>query len=134
MLGIPTRRPRASSTLEQSFDRFAKLAKLPAWDAEYRFAAEHVGPGVGLRERLREAGLQDWRFDRAFVKQKVFVELEGGVWVDGRHSRGAGYTSDCAKYNAATLLGWRGLRFTTDMLKANPMGCMEKVKVLLGCK
>lgn len=120
------------SPLERSFDYYAKLAHLPLWEPEYRFAALHVGLGPKLRERLAEAGLKDWRFDFAWATHKVFVELQGGVWTAGRHSRGAGYTGDLEKLNSATLLGWRGLFFTTDMLKKDPMGCIDRVKLLLG--
>ena len=119
------------SSLERTFDQCAWMAKLPVAEAEYRFAAAHVGLGPGLRARLVEAGLKDWRFDRAWTQGMVYVELEGGVWVSGWHQSGAGYSDDCSKYNAATLLGWRGLRFTTTMLREDPMGCMEKVRSLL---
>ena len=120
-----------ASQLEQSFSYYAKLAKLPAWEPEYRFAAHRVGLGPGLRERLAVAGLKDWRFDFAWVDEEVFVELQGGVWTQGKHSRGVGYTNDLEKQNAATLLGWRGLFFTSDMLKKDPLGCMEKIRTLL---
>jgi hypothetical protein len=119
------------SPLERSFDYYAKLVKLPTWEPEYRFAALHVGLGPGLRERLATARLKNWRFDAAWTSDKVFVELQGGVWNAGRHVRGAGYSGDCEKLNAATMLGWRGLFFTTDMLKKDPMGCMDKVRMLL---
>ena len=58
-----------------------------------------------------------WRFDRAWLNCKLAVEIEGGTWVKGRHSRGAGMRADAEKYNAATLQGWRVLRFTGDMVK-----------------
>ena len=38
------------------------------------------------------------------------VEVEGGIWTRGRHSRGAGMIGDMNKYNEATLRGWRVLR------------------------
>jgi hypothetical protein len=41
------------------------------------------------------------------------VEIEGGVWVRGRHSRGAGLTADCVKYNEAAILGWTVIRCTS---------------------
>ena len=57
----------------------------------------------------------------------IAVELEGGVWTNGRHSRGAGFTSDCEKYNEAQLLGWRVLRFTSEHLNNGyAMDCLGR--------
>ena len=52
-----------------------------------------------------------WRFDFAWNIEgtKVYLEVNGGIWVTGRHSRGASMKKDWEKQNAATLLGWRGL-------------------------
>ena len=55
-----------------------------------------------------------WRFDFAFPDKMLAVEIEGGV--NGRHQRIGGFIGDCVKYNAAALLGWRVLRYTTDMV------------------
>lgn len=58
----------------------------------------------------------------------VAVELEGGVWSGGRHTRGRGFIEDCDKYNAATGLGWAIFRFTSEHLKKKPAECCELVK------
>jgi hypothetical protein len=58
-----------------------------------------------------------WRFDFAFVPEKVALEVEGGVWTGGRHTRGAGFSGDMAKYNAAAILGWRILRVTPEQMR-----------------
>ena len=80
---------------------------------EYRFAAMAAGGGgKGLRERLKALGLRDWRFDVAIPEYQIAVELDGGTWIQGRHSRGAGVISDMDKINAATVRGWRVLRYT----------------------
>lgn len=50
-----------------------------------------------------------WRFDFAWPRQKVFIEVQGGIWIAGGHSRGAAMKKDWEKWNAATVLGWRGL-------------------------
>jgi very-short-patch-repair endonuclease len=55
-----------------------------------------------------------WRFDFAFPEPMIAIEIEGGV--NGRHQRIGGFVGDCHKYNSAALLGWRVLRYTTDMV------------------
>lgn len=57
-----------------------------------------------------------WRFDMAWPAHKVAVEVEGGSWVSGRHSRGTGFEEDCIKYCEAALLGWIVLRVTPRMV------------------
>ena len=80
---------------------------------EYRFGAMAAGGGgKGLRARLQLMGLRDWRFDVAIPEHLIAVELDGGTWIQGRHSRGAGVISDMDKINAATVRGWRVLRYT----------------------
>lgn len=51
-----------------------------------------------------------WRFDWAFPSEQIAVEQEGGIWIRGRHSRGAGFEKDTEKYAAAVILGWRVFR------------------------
>lgn len=63
--------------------------------------------GTGTREEGRK-----WAFDFAWVKEKVAVEIEGGVYVKGRHTRGAAFEEDCVKYSTATCAGWTVLRVT----------------------
>ncbi len=58
-----------------------------------------------------------WRFDYAYPDAKVAMEVEGGVWVGGRHVRGGGYINDCEKYNEAQILGWKVLRFSHSQIK-----------------
>lgn len=57
-----------------------------------------------------------WRFDYAFAEQKVAVEVDGGVWIGGRHNRPKGYIRDMEKFNAAAAMGWVVLKFTPDEL------------------
>jgi hypothetical protein len=65
---------------------------------------------------FRFARPRKWAFDFAFPEQKVAVEVEGGIWTRGRHTRGAGYLADMEKYNRANHLGWRLYRTTPDGL------------------
>lgn len=57
-----------------------------------------------------------WLFDFAWPNARVALEVEGGVWTRGRHTRGAGFLADIEKYNAATLDRWRVFRCTPDTL------------------
>lgn len=80
---------------------------------EHRFAAEIAGgTGKGVQDRVKAIGLKDWRFDLAIPSEKVAVEFEGGGFNGGRHNRALGSIGDMAKYNAATVHGWRVLRYT----------------------
>lgn len=93
------------SSLEAAFLlRWKQLARgYPAPVTEHRFASP-----------------RRWRFDFAWPEQMVAVELEGGVWTGGRHTRGAGFEADCEKYNEAFALGWRVFRLTGKMLEQDP--------------
>lgn len=52
-----------------------------------------------------------WRFDYAFLATNVAIEIEGGMWIRGRHVRPLGYEKDMEKYNRAAELGWLVLRY-----------------------
>lgn len=58
-----------------------------------------------------------WRFDFAFPDRKLAIEIEGGIYSKGRHTRPDGYQKDMEKYNAASTLGWTLLRFTPQQVK-----------------
>lgn len=57
-----------------------------------------------------------WRFDYAIPEHRIALEVEGGVWTSGRHTRPQGFLGDIEKYNTATLMGWRVFRTTPDDL------------------
>lgn len=61
----------------------------------------------------------------------VAVEVHGGTYSGGRHTRGVGFRNDREKMNSATSLGWRVYEFTADMLEDEPVKCIELVKEAL---
>lgn len=105
-----------TSTLEAQFAGLVRMLApdLPPYVSEHTFAK-------GRR----------WRFDAAWTKHRVAVELEGGVWSGGRHTRGSGFEADCSKYNRAALDGWIVLRYTASMLDHDPMTVIKQVREAL---
>ena len=65
------------------------------------------------REVALVAG-RKWRWD--FVVGDLAIEIQGGTWIRGGHSRGTGQRRDCAKQNAAVKAGYRALAYTTEMV------------------
>ena len=57
-----------------------------------------------------------WRADFHIKNTKLLIEVEGGIWSGGRHTRGKGYLGDMEKYNTATMMGYQVLRFSTDQV------------------
>lgn len=87
------------SNAEDSLATLIKWEKLPDPSREYVFSERR------------------WRFDFAWWQQKVAVEVEGGTWISGRHTRGSSFEKDCVKYNEAALRGWRVFRVTPAMIE-----------------
>lgn len=105
------------SKLEAMLAQQIRVLKLPEPETEYRFAKHHVGAGKDFRKRLFAAGLKDWRFDFAWPDYKLAVEVEGGSFVNGRHTRGVGFREDCHKYHHAMLLGWTVYRCEETLIR-----------------
>lgn len=85
------------SQLEAAFRLMLQADNVPPWVEQHRFHPT-----------------RRWAFDFAWLSERVAVEVEGGVWTSGRHTRGAGFSADCEKYNEATGDGWRVLRVTAE--------------------
>lgn len=67
-----------------------------------------------------------WRFDYAIPEHKIALEVEGGVWTQGRHTRPQGFLGDIEKYNTATLMGWRVFRTTpTDLYRTATINLLK---------
>lgn len=87
-----------------------------------------AGHGLIAYPEYRFDDTRKWRFDfrmhsytfATYEWDRVALEVEGGIWTNGRHTRGAGFKKDMEKYNRAACLGWRILRVTPDEL------CMQE--------
>ena len=97
------------SELEMQFKLMIRALKLPEPEEEYKFHPD-----------------RRWRFDFAYPDKKIAIEIEGGVYSRGRHTRPIGFIKDCEKYNAATMLGWRILRYHVDSI-GDSAGDIKKI-------
>ena len=93
------RAKQSPSRLEDKFLMLWKHAKGPLLEREYRFDAK-----------------RRWRADFAHLEARCLIEVEGGIWVQGRHNRAAGFNADLEKYLEAGLQGWRVFRFGSEQI------------------
>ncbi len=54
--------------------------------------------------------VRKFRADFAWPEHKLIMEVEGGLWIKGKHGRGSGIVKDIEKQNEATAHGWMVLR------------------------
>lgn len=89
------------SQLELLFESQLRMCDIRGYVTEHRFHP-----------------VRKWRFDFAWLDKSIAVEIEGGTWSGGRHTRGSGFETDCEKYNEAAAIGWTVFRFTGKMVKS----------------
>lgn len=106
-------------------DEQAKAAGWPVPEREYRFApprkwrADYYWP---RSPRIIEStSARGW--------EPLVLEIEGGVFTNGRHTRGAGFLKDCEKYNTLAAMGIHLIRLTPKQLESGELRkWLEKMK------
>jgi len=88
-------RPAPESRYLDTVHRFCDLRGLPRPQAEYRFHPT-----------------RQWRADFAWITERVVMEVDGGTWSGGRHTRGSGWQKDAEKRRAYAALGYLVLPVT----------------------
>lgn len=68
----------------------------------------HDGPTLEREHRFHPT--RRWRSDFAHLPSRTLIEIEGGIWIRGRHNRAQGFLADLDKYLEATLSGWQVIR------------------------
>lgn len=90
------------------------------------YLEKETGQAVTMEHRF--APPRRWAFDFAIQSLMIAIEVEGGVFSNGRHTRGKGYMGDMEKYNVANELGWSILRYSPDQkYKADTITQVKKV-------
>jgi hypothetical protein len=107
---------------EEIFFDVCKKEGLPKPLAEWKFA---------LNELKRK-----WAFDFCWLHPSgggVALEVEGGVWTGGRHTRGTGFLGDIEKYNNAQLLGFMVFRCVpTEAPHKKTLEMIKKALIIKG--
>ena len=94
--------------------------------AETLLAVQLDQAGIPYEREFRFAPPRRWRADFylwpwAFVETdfppRILVEIDGGGYVAGRHSRGKGMEDDAEKQSAAAILGYRVIRATPKQVE-----------------
>ena len=96
---MPVKTPQSLSEGEECLALHLRAHNIP-FEREYRF---HVS--------------RKYRFD-FFIAPSLGIEVEGGIWSSGRHSRGTGMENDMRKYNLAASKGFVVLRYSTGMIQS----------------
>jgi hypothetical protein len=88
--------------------------------SELLLAVQLEQAGIPFEREMRFHRGRKWRADFAIgewllwppILGSLLVEIEGGAFVGGRHTRGPAFEKDCEKYAAAAILGYRVIRVT----------------------
>lgn len=104
-------------------------ASLLMWDQLVEIAAPKLW---SVAKEYQFAKPRKWRFDFILwndCPERAFcIEIEGGAFIQGRHTRGVGFIKDMEKYNHAAMLGWKVLRFTpSQVLRGEAIAFIKRV-------
>ncbi|WP_000097332.1 DUF559 domain-containing protein [Acinetobacter baumannii] len=87
---------------------------------------------IGFEQEYKFHPARKWRADFLITGTKILIEVEGGIWSGGRHTRGKGYIGDMEKYNSAAMKGFTVLRFSTEQVKSGL--AIKQIEQLVGEK
>ena len=79
--------------------------------AELLLAVQLEQAGIPFVREFVLAPPRKYRAD-FFLAHDLLIEVEGGAWIGGRHSRGSGMENDCEKSALAAARGYRFMRVT----------------------
>ena len=91
----------------------------PLQDRIFLAARNQAGIPAPVAEH-RFHPIRKWRFDFAWPDQLLAIEIQGGIFNNGRHSSGAAMLKEWEKLNTAAGMGWR-------LLYTQPGDCHKAV-------
>jgi hypothetical protein len=66
--------------------------------------------------------VRKWRMDFCWLDRKLALEIQGGIFSNGRHSRGAAMLKEWEKLNTAAGMGYR-------LLYCQPSDCIKAATI-----
>ncbi|MEO4078984.1 DUF559 domain-containing protein [Acinetobacter pittii] len=84
---------------------------------------------ISFEQEYKFHPTRKWRADFLITGTKILIEVEGGIWSGGRHTRGKGYIGDMEKYNSAAMMGFTVLRFSTEQVKSGM--ALKQIELLI---
>lgn len=108
------RRIKPPMRKKTELERIRVKAKREKHENKFAFLWKAInGPALKREHRFCE---RMWRFDFAHLDTKTAIEIEGGIWNQGNHTRGRGFIEDACKYNRAVVSGWFVFRLSPEMI------------------
>jgi very-short-patch-repair endonuclease len=103
--------------------------------AEQTLAVQLERDGIPFEREYRFHPTRRWRSDFAVIRDfawrgPLLIEIDGGAFVGGRHSRGTGVEADAEKQSAAAILGYRVIRATPRQVENGT--ALSWIKAALG--
>jgi very-short-patch-repair endonuclease len=98
-------------------------------EAEEALALQFRAMRIAVEREHEFHPQRKWRFDFAIPEKFIAIEIEGGIWKGGRHTRGSGFAADLEKYEEAQRLGWWVYRCSPEMVKNGR--AIETVQMLM---
>ena len=98
---------------------------------EATFALALKSVGCEMVREYKFHPVRRWRLDFAHVETLTAVEIDGGEFSGGSHSRGVGMANDYEKRNCAIEMGFFVFQLTGGMCKKDPLGWARRVKAVI---
>ena len=88
---------------------------------EEPFARYLIFRNIKFVRQFKPFEKRKYKCDFYLPEYNTIIEIEGGQWSNGRHTRGKGFQLDIEKYNKLTLAGYKVYRLTTSHFQKTGM-------------
>ena len=110
--------------------RITVKAERTVSEGEAKLSQQLKAYKIEFEQEFRFDPKRKWRADFHLVGKMILIEVEGGIWSNGRHTRAKGYLGDMEKYNSAQFLGYSVYRYSTEQVKSGL--AIQQIEKLLG--